>query len=308
MSSTIEARLATRPTRYTSLPPMRCASVAPKSEVATARITWGTNIAPYWEFERWYASEAIKMVLAAGKVTRVMPCTSAAAFTVRFSSVVAMCTRSSGQPAPEMLSHSDGIGDGGERRVDRADAGEEAGIHYIEIIELMGLAVGIQHRGFGVAPEATRTCLVAATGDRYLVLHIEVARDQVVRVHTQMWQHGFQLVVELLACHLIIGRVAEGDPPCLIDGYSVLWTGQVLGGEPEVYRVSGHVVQGPVRSEPGHQRFLSAVHGSAGFARHLDVAHGIVEAFHPKVEIVEAKRLFEGGGICFGGDCQDRAA
>jgi hypothetical protein len=64
----------------------------PVVDAATAVIIWGTNIAPYWELDRWYALEAVKSVLAAGKVTSVTPCTRPAALTVRFSKWLAIFT------------------------------------------------------------------------------------------------------------------------------------------------------------------------------------------------------------------------
>jgi hypothetical protein len=41
--------------------------------VAIAVTTWGRNIAPYWLLDRSYSSGSVKIVLAAGNVTRTMP-------------------------------------------------------------------------------------------------------------------------------------------------------------------------------------------------------------------------------------------
>jgi hypothetical protein len=48
VSSAIDARLAHSPARYTRLPPSRRARLAPSSDAATAVITCGTNMMPYW--------------------------------------------------------------------------------------------------------------------------------------------------------------------------------------------------------------------------------------------------------------------
>ena len=43
-----------------------------------AVITCGRNMAPYWLLERSYSEGSVKIVLAAGNVTRTMPWTSPA--------------------------------------------------------------------------------------------------------------------------------------------------------------------------------------------------------------------------------------
>ena len=44
-----------------------------------ARTTCGRNKAPYCVLERSYSAGSVKIVLAAGNVTRTMPCTTPAA-------------------------------------------------------------------------------------------------------------------------------------------------------------------------------------------------------------------------------------
>src|SRR5215831_10172807 len=48
---------------------------------AMASATCGRNMSPYWELDSPYWLLLVKMVLAAGNVTRTMPCTSPAALT-----------------------------------------------------------------------------------------------------------------------------------------------------------------------------------------------------------------------------------
>jgi hypothetical protein len=79
ISSTIEARSAARPARNTRLIPNRAASRPPSSEPVTAVTTCGKNMAPYWVLDRPYWLGSVKIVLAAGKVTRAMPWMSPAA-------------------------------------------------------------------------------------------------------------------------------------------------------------------------------------------------------------------------------------
>ena len=63
---------------------------APSSEVAMAVSTCGRNMAPYWVLLRSYSVGSVRIVLAAGKVTRVMPWTSPARLTTRYSAVDAI--------------------------------------------------------------------------------------------------------------------------------------------------------------------------------------------------------------------------
>jgi hypothetical protein len=81
-SSTIEVMLLARPRRYTRLAEIRLASWAPSSEVVIASATWGRNMFPYWELDSPYSLFSVKIVLAAGNVTKTMPCTSPAALTI----------------------------------------------------------------------------------------------------------------------------------------------------------------------------------------------------------------------------------
>jgi hypothetical protein len=56
-----------------------------------ASATWGRNMFPYWELDSPYSLFSVKMVLAAGKVTRTTPCTSPAALITVRSAFEAIC-------------------------------------------------------------------------------------------------------------------------------------------------------------------------------------------------------------------------
>src|SRR5437868_9550624 len=99
--------------------------------------------------------------------------------------LIARVSRSS-QSLQQVISHADRVGDCGQRRVYRTDADKKARVHDIQIVELMRLAVDIEDGVFGIAAEAARAGLMGAAGDRYVGLHIEVARDQVLRMHPEM--------------------------------------------------------------------------------------------------------------------------
>ncbi len=49
------------------------------------------------------------------------------------------------QALQQVVSDPQRIGDGGQRRVDRADAGEKTGVHDVKIVQLVGFAVDVEH-------------------------------------------------------------------------------------------------------------------------------------------------------------------
>ena len=79
ISSAIDARSAARPARNTRLIPNREASFPPSREPVIAVMTCGKNMVPYWVLDRPYSLGSVKIVLAAGNVTRAMPWISPAA-------------------------------------------------------------------------------------------------------------------------------------------------------------------------------------------------------------------------------------
>ncbi len=64
-----------------------------------ASATWGRNMAPYWLLDSPYSLVSVNMVLAAGNVTRTMPCTSPAALMTARSVVEAIWPSRQLQPS-----------------------------------------------------------------------------------------------------------------------------------------------------------------------------------------------------------------
>jgi hypothetical protein len=106
----------------------------------------------------------VKTVLAAGKVTSATPWTTAATLTtatsVRRFGVTVLADPGdsvasgrvplpgvtvSAQPLQQVLADPKGVGDDGERGVDGTDGDEEARIDHVEVVELVGLAVDVEH-------------------------------------------------------------------------------------------------------------------------------------------------------------------
>jgi hypothetical protein len=141
--------------------------------------------------------------------------------------------------------------------------------------------------------EAACAGLVGAAGQRNIVLHIEIARRQMLRLQADLAEHGAQLVVELAHRNLVVRLVRQDNPPFLVDGHPIVGIGQVLRGQPEIDGVAGDIVQHALRHQGGQERLLGAVHAAERLADHLDIAHRIGEALHPEIEIVKSQRLLK---------------
>ena len=95
----------------------------------------------------------------------------------------------SAQALQQVIPHAQGIGHRRQRGVDRGDAGEETGVHDVEIIEFVGFTVDIEHRRSGISAKAARASLVAHPGDGDVFPQIEIVGNQVL-VTAEMLQHG----------------------------------------------------------------------------------------------------------------------
>jgi hypothetical protein len=68
----------------------------------------------------------------------------------------------------------------------------------------MRFAVDVENRACGIPAEAAGACLVSHAGNWDFRLEVSIARKQMVWMHAQMLEHGFQLIVKLLLGRLII--------------------------------------------------------------------------------------------------------
>src|SRR5215831_6734525 len=87
------------------------------------------------------------------------------------------------QSVEQMIAHADGVRHRSQSRIHRANAREEAGVDHSRIVQLMRLAVHVQYRRLRVFAEADCPCLMCHTANPNLILHVEIARDQMMWVH-----------------------------------------------------------------------------------------------------------------------------
>ena len=182
-------------------------------------------------------------------------------------------------------------------RVHRADAREEARVDDVEVVHLVGPAVGVEHRRGGIGPKPDGPCLVRTPGHRNLGLHVGEAVDQVARVHVQLPEDRLHLPVEPLPGLGVGLRVAERDLAVTVDGDAVVGAGQILGREPEVDRVSRDPLERPLGRELRLEGLLAAEHRRLGLADHLDVPQRELEVVAPEVEVVQPEGLLIDGRV-----------
>ena len=165
-----------------------------------------------------------------------------------------------GQPTPadllaggaealeQVVADAQRVGHRRQRGVDRADAREEARVDDVEVVDVVRAAVGVEHRRRRAEAEPARPRLVRDARDRDLVLEVGVARDEVVLVHPDALEQRLELGEQPLLGHLVGRLVGELDAPVVAQRDPVLQPRQVLGGEPEVDRVAGDLLQRPLRA------------------------------------------------------------
>src|SRR3974390_1423482 len=94
------------------------------------------------------------------------------------------------QALQNVIAHAQRIGYDRQRRIHRRARREEAAIHNVEILEIMGFAIHIERRSLGIVPEADGAVLVGDTRKRNALSHIQVAVEQsimaVMAVHRTM--------------------------------------------------------------------------------------------------------------------------
>ena len=109
-----------------------------------------------------------------------------------------------------MVGYADGVGDDGEGGVDGAGGGEEAGVDYVEVFELVGFAVDVEDRGGGVVAEAEGAVLVADAFEGDALFEVGVEGDGGVGV-AGLFEDVDPAIFESLEALGVVGSVGELD-------------------------------------------------------------------------------------------------
>src|SRR5208283_2444141 len=138
------------------------------------------------------------------------------------------------QALQNVIAHTQRIGHDRQRRIYRRARWEEAAIHNVKILEIMGPAIHIQRRGSGIVPEADGAVLVGDARQRNALSHIKIAAKKpfmaVMAVNRAMLvlQRFLQLGLQPLVRLQVVGGVRQHDRAVAIDGHAVVWVGKIF--------------------------------------------------------------------------------
>lgn len=107
-----------------------------------------------------------------------------------------------------MVPNPQGIGDDGQGGVDCRAGDEEPSVDDIQIVEVVGLAVEVEHRGLGICSKAHGAILVADAADGDLFPEIGQILKQTV-ADADVVEHMLELFLEALVPFDIVLGVAE---------------------------------------------------------------------------------------------------
>src|SRR5271166_750932 len=132
------------------------------------------------------------------------------------------------QTLQNVIAHPQRIGHDRQRRIHGRARREEAAIHDVEILKIMGLAIYVQRRGFGIMPKADGAVLMSDARQRNALSDIQVASKQsfmaLMAVHRAVlvFQRLLELGLQALVCIQVVRRVRQYDFAVAIDGDAVL--------------------------------------------------------------------------------------
>ena len=190
-----------------------------------------------------------------------------------------------------MFGDADGIGHDGEGRVDRADGRHEGSVDDVEVVEVMGLAPGVQDAVCGILAKTAGSHLMGGGGD----------------IHGLKEDHGeagpvedtAPLGTEAPVAFAVFGLPGEANMAVAIEGDPVAGIGQVFGSEPPIHGVAGS----PGTDGEGEPGLLGTEQRRRDLAEILDVAEGIgiIGVARIVVKVVDGEGLLEDGGVFLGG-------
>jgi len=93
----------------------------------------------------------------------------------------------------------------------------------------MGFAVDVQHRCLGILAESPCPRLMRHPSHRNVILQVGFSGYEVVRMHTEVVEHRFQLFVQFLRRDLVVGGITQGHLSIATDGDSIVRFREILG-------------------------------------------------------------------------------
>src|SRR5262249_14431761 len=129
------------------------------------------------------------------------------------------------EPGLQVIADAKRIGHDGERGVDRPTRREEAGVHHVEVVQLVRLAVHVECGRRGIVAEPDRAVLVRHAGERDALAQVEAPREQAFMTFMAMHAASglllhelFQLLDEASMSFLVVRAVVQHDTTLAIEG------------------------------------------------------------------------------------------
>jgi len=116
-----------------------------------------------------------------------------------------------------VVGYADGVGDDGEGGVDGTRGDEKTGVDDVEVVELVGFAVGVEDGRGGIVAEADRAVLVADAFDGNALFEVGVEGDGSFGVAGSL-EDVDPAIFQAFKAPGVVGRVGELDVAGLRDG------------------------------------------------------------------------------------------
>src|SRR5438445_9747801 len=165
------------------------------------------------------------------------------------------------QAVQQVIAHPQRIRHDGQRRIHGSARREEASVHDIKIVEVVGFAIRIQRRGLRVISKANRAVLMGNSGERDHLSDVKIASKQSLVAFVAMNRavgllHGLlELCLKPFMCFKVVRGVSQNDLPVAPNGDALVRLRQVFRCEPKVERVLSHQLKGEIRSDRRRARF-----------------------------------------------------
>ena len=194
-----------------------------------------------------------------------------------------------------MITDAQNVGNDRQRGVHRSAGNKEGPVDDVEVVDIVGAAVQIQHRCLRIRPEAAGAVLVADTLEGDALRKIELVRENMGAVN--LLEHLGPAVHEPLEGLDVVRGVVELDL-AVDQKYAVLGIWEVLGGEPPRNGMLGHLLEHQTR---GHARGIGDHHFVMEGSDQLDIAHRELVSRFTEIEIIHGEGLLVLTQVLLGG-------
>jgi hypothetical protein len=138
-----------------------------------------------------------------------------------------------------MIAHSECICDDGQSGIDGGARDEKAAVDDVKVVHIMGFAIEIQDRGFGIFAKPHGSVLVPNASQWDLFAKVGVAVEKMMRDAYSIQDH-FELLLQSVVSFDVIFCITQLQVAVFGDSDPIVWIGEIFGRQPEIDRVAGH--------------------------------------------------------------------